>query len=206
MLKSIVRSSMVVLALGFAACDEAPTTAPTSDGETVFDPAFDLVGLPDGGACPDVYYQESETLDNLITVTWTTVLGGFDYAEGTDYVGDVDWSVDGGTASFVSFTERNGPNTWTPRGRSGEDVDGVMTPGTPGAGTLPVTVNMIPMHEAAEDFDGDGVDDWAGKIGNAHFWLRLEIDDGEGDVEKVKLGVNFHLEDPADGFDPNCPS
>lgn len=206
MLKDIVRSSMVVLALGFAACDEAPTTAPVTDGETVFDPAFDVTGPPDGGTCPDVYYEDSETLDNGVTVTWTTVLAGFEYTEGADYVADVDWSVDQGTAEYVGFTERRGPNTWTPRGRSGMDVEGTIDVGADGAGTVAVTVSMTPMHAAAEDTDGDGTDAWAGQIGNGHFWLRLEVDDGEGNVEMVKLGVNFHLEDPADGFGNNCPS
>jgi len=197
MLKNIVRSSMVVLALGFAACDEAPTTAPVTDGETVFDPAFDVTGPPDGGTCPDVYYEESELLDNGVTVTWTTVLAGFEYTEGEDYVADVNWSVDLGTAEYEDFTERNGPNTWTPRGSKKEppDVDGTWGVDPAGVGTVPVTVTMTPMH-AAE----------AGQIGNGHFWLRLKVDDGEGNVEMVKLGVNFHLEDPADGFGNNCPS
>ena len=195
MLKNLVRSSMVVLALGFAACDEAPTTAPVTDGETVFDPAFDVTGPPDGGSCPDVFYEESELLDNGVTVTWTTVLAGFEYTEGADYVVDVNWSVDLGTATYEDFTNRTGPNTWTPKGNVGADVGGSITLGADGVGTVAVTVNMTPMH-ATE----------AGEIGNGHFWLRLEVDDGAGNVERVKLGVNFHLEDPAEGFGNNCPS
>lgn len=202
MLKKIVRGSMVVLALGFAACDEVPTTPTAPGGETEFDPSFDVSLPPDGGTCPDVFYEESELLDNGVTVTWTTVFAGFEYAEGADYPVDVNWSVDQGTAAYNGFTTRNGPNTWTPK----QDVDGIMNPGTAGDGTLPVTVSMTPMHAAAEDTDGDGIDDWQGQIGNGHFWLRLEIDDGAGNVERVKLGVNFHLEDPADGFGNNCPS
>ena len=31
------------------------------------------------------------------------------------------------------------------------------------------------------------------------------MDDGEGGPKRVKLGVNFHLEDPADGYGTNCP-
>ena len=195
MLKNIVRSSMVVLALGFAACDEAPITAPVNDGDTVFDPAFDVTGPPDGGSCPDVFYEESELLDNGVTVTWTTVLAGFEYTEGENYVADVNWSVDLGTATYVNFTDRHGPNTWTPKGSSGMDVDGLMSVGDDGDGTVAVTVSMTPMH-AAE----------AGQIGNGHFWVRLEVDDGAGNVETVKLGVNFHLEEPADGAGNNCPS
>ena len=207
-MRNIVRAGLIILALGFTACDDTPTTPSQTDGETVFDPSFDVDGPPDGGTCPNVYYEESELLDNGVTVTWTSVLAGFDYTEGADYVGNVMWSVDMGAASFVDFTTRRGRNTWTPRGPRGSGVDGAMTPGAAGDGTIPVTVSMTPMHEAGNeesDDDGDEEDDWAGKKGTGHFWLRLEIDDGEDNVERVKLGVNFHLEDPADGFDPNCP-
>lgn len=207
MFRHTVRSSLLVLALGFAACDDVPTTPPVDDAEAVFDPTFDVTLPPDGGTCPDVFYEESKLLSNGVTVTWTHVLAGFDYAEGTGYVADVNWSVDQGTATFQEFTTRNGSNTWTPR----RDVDGVMTPGAEGDGTLPVTVSMTPMHEAGGDADDDDDDDggddgWAGKIGNGHFWLRLEIDSGEGRPKRVKLGVNFHLEDPADGAGSNCPT
>jgi len=204
MLRHIVRSSMVVLALGFAACDDVPTTVPVDDSEAVFDPTFDVTLPPDGGTCPDVFYEESRLLSNGVTVTWTSVLAGFDYAEGTDYMADVNWSVDQGTATYQDFTGRSGPNTWTPK----RNVDGVMTPGAAGNGTLPVTVSMTPMHLAGGDADDDDDDDggWAGKIGNGHFWLRLEIDNGEGRPKRVKLGVNFHLEDPADGAANNCPT
>jgi hypothetical protein len=207
MLKHIVVSSMVVLALGFAACDEVPTERPATVDETALDPSFDVSLPPDGGTCPDVFYEESGLLDNGITVTWTSVLAGFEYTEGEDYMADVNWSVDLGSADFVSFTRRNGNNTWTPK----RDVAGIMTPGAAAGGTVPVTVSMTPMHEAGDDeSDDDDEDDgdesdWAGQIGNGHFWLRLLVDDGEGNVERVKLGVNFHLEDPADGYGANCP-
>lgn len=203
MLKRIVLSSTVVLALGLAACDEVPTTGPASDAETEFDPTFDVSGPPDGGTCPDVFYEESRLLSNGVTVMWTSVLAGFDYTEGEDYMADVNWSVDLGTATFVSFTERNGRNTWTPP----RDVDGLMTPGAAGDGTVPVTVSMFPMHAAGEgeDDDDDGDDDWTGQIGNGHFWLRLEIANGDEMPKRVKLGVNFHLEDPADGYGSRCP-
>ena len=191
MLKNFVLSTTVVLALGFAACDDVPTTPPVSDSEAVFDPAFDVTLPPDGGTCPNVFYESSEVLSNGVTVTWTSVLAGFDYTEGEDYVADVMWSVDPGGATYVDFTGRNGPNTWTPR----RIVDGVMTPGVAGEGTLPVTVSMSPMHAT-----GDG------QMGNGHFWLRLDVDDGEGMVRKVKLGVNFHLEDPAEGAESHCPT
>ena len=210
MLKHVVVSSMVVLALGFAACDEVPTADTETSAEVEFDPSFDVSGPPDGGTCPDVFYEESRLLSNGVTVTWTSTLAGFDYTEGDDYVADVNWSVDQGTATYVDFTKRSGRNTWTPKG-----VDGLMTAGAAGDGAVPVTVSMFPMHAAGESDDGDDDDeddgdddgeaDWAGKIGNGHFWLRLLVDDGEGRPKRVKLGVNFHLEDPADGYGTNCP-
>ena len=160
-----------------------------------------------GGTCPDVYYEDEETLDNGVTVTWTTVLAGFNYTKGEDYVGTVLWFVDQGTAAFDDFTERrNTKRTWTPVGRSGADVEGTMGHADAISGTVDVTVNMSSMHPAAEDVEPDGIDDWAGEIGNGHFWLLLTVDDGEGNEESVKLGVNFHLEDPAEGFGYNCPS
>ena len=201
MFRHIVRSSMVMLALGFAACDDVPTTVPVDDSEAVFDPTFDVTLPPDGGTCPDVFYEESRLLSNGVTVTWTSVLAGFDYAEGTGYMADVNWSVDQGTATYQDFTGRSGPNTWTPKRK----VDGVMTPGAAGEGTIPVTVSMTPMHQAGVDDDDDDDGGWDGKIGNGHFWLRLEIDNGERRPKRVKLGVNFHLEDPADGFGTQCP-
>jgi hypothetical protein len=62
------------------------------------------------------------------------------------------------------------------------------------------------MHQGNDDVDGDGVDDWIGQIGNGHFWLIIDVDDGAGNVEQVKLGVNFHLEDPDDGSGDRCPT
>ncbi|MFO7587803.1 MAG: hypothetical protein R6X22_06985 [Gemmatimonadota bacterium] len=205
MRRSLVPLGLVALAIGLVACGDSPTAA-TSDGTVEFDPVFDFTLPPDGGTCPDVYYESSQLLDNGVTVTWTSALGGFDYVEGADYVGTVDWSVDLGSTAFVGFTERSGPKTWTPWGRNAPDVEGTMTPGTAGDGTIDVTVNMTPMHISSEDYEPDGTIDWEGLIGNGHFWLLLDVDDGEGNVESVKLGVNFHLEDPADGYLTRCPS
>ena len=130
MFKNLVRCGMVLAVIGFVACDDSPDlTAPTADGETVFDPVFSITGPPDGGTCPEVYYEESELLDNGVTLTWTSVLANFDYTEGADYTPTVMWSVDLGTATYADFTVRNGPNTWTPKGKTGENVAGIMTPG-----------------------------------------------------------------------------
>lgn len=201
---------LAALVLAVSACDDSPMSSATegpTDGSTVeFDPAFDVTLPPDGGTCPDVYYESTELLDNGVTLTWTSVIAGFDYTEGADYVGTIEWSVDMGSTTYDAFTVRNGPKTWTPWGRNAPDVDGTMTPGAAGDGTLDVTVNMTPMHFSSEDYEPDGIVDWEGKIGNGHFWLRLAVDDGEGNIENVKLGVNFHLEDPADGYDTRCPT
>ncbi|MDH3297641.1 MAG: hypothetical protein OEM96_05105 [Gemmatimonadota bacterium] len=187
---------IVALALALAACGEG-NQAMSPDGEAiaVFDPVFDVTLPPDGGSCPDVYYEETELLDNGVTLTWTSVLAGFDYTLGADYVGTVNWTVDQGSAAFDGFTVRNNSRkTWTPTGSSGADVFGTMTPGAPGDGTVDVTVSMDPMHATAD-----------GQLGNGHFWLLLTVDDGAGNEEQVKLGVNFHLEDP-DGAETNCPA
>jgi hypothetical protein len=204
MFRHLFRAGFVALAIGLVACGESAPTAP--DVSVELSPTADLTLPPDGGTCPDVYYEQTELLDNGVTVAWTSTIAGFEYAEGTDYVGTVNWSVDQGSTEYTAFTIRNGRNAWTPRGKGGDDVNGTMTPGTAGAGTVDVTVNMTPMHASEDDYDLDGINDWEGQIGNGHFWLRLRVDDGEGDTENVKLGVNFHLEDPADGFGSRCPS
>jgi hypothetical protein len=196
--RSTASGCIAALALALAACgDGNQALSPDSTDLTVFDPVFNVTLPPDGGTCPDVYYEESELLDNGVTLTWTSVLAGFDYTEGTDYVaGIVTWSVDQGSASYDGFTVRkNSRRTWTPVGSSGADVEGTMTPGTPGDGTLDVTVNMTPMHGTE-----------AAQIGTGHFWLLLTVDDGAGNEEQVKLGVNYHLEDPAEGAENNCPA
>ena len=213
MLTSLLRGVLIPLTVvGLAACE---TTSPTasSDGDpagseiAVFDPVYDFTAPPDGGTCPDVFNEDTELLENGVTLTWTSGLGGFDYTEGTDYVGTVNWSVDQGSAVFDDFTVRSPmPKTWTPVGSSGMNVDGTMTPGAGGDGTVDVTVNMTPMHDVGADPDEPEEDGWMGQIGNGHFWLLLTVDDGEGNEEMVKLGVNFHLEDPAEGFDARCPS
>jgi hypothetical protein len=209
-MRSILRLGLVGLAIALVGCEEgANPAAPEESQELTFDPAFDMTGPPDGGTCPDVFYETTEELDNGVMLTWSSALGGFDYMIGTDYTGVVTWSVDEGTAEYVNFITRTpNPqgkrNTWTPRGN--DPVDGLMTPGTVGDGSVDVVVNMFEMHQGNEDVDGDGTDDWQGQIGNGHFWLLLDVDDGEGNVESVKLGVNFHLEDPDDGFDDRCPT
>ena len=57
MLRRILVSGLVVLALGFTACDDVPTDGPEPAGEVEFDPSFDVSLPPDGGTCPDVFYE-----------------------------------------------------------------------------------------------------------------------------------------------------
>lgn len=197
---------LLPFAAALAACETpAPTESSEADEEAgVFDPVYDFMAPPDGGTCPDVYNEESELLENGVTVTWTSGLAGFDYTEGTDYLRTVTWSVDQGSSTFDGFTVRTPmPISWTPVGPT--PVDGTMTPGADGDGMVDVTVNMTPMHDVGTDPEDPEDDGWAGQIGNGHFWLLLTVDDGDGNAESVKLGVNFHLEDPADGFQSQCP-
>ncbi len=57
---------------------------------------------------------------------------------------------------------------------------------------------MDPMHRAI-----DTDPDWEGYIGNGHGKLVLDVTNGT--TVRAKLGLNVHLEDPDDGFDPRCP-
>ncbi len=181
----------------FAGCEQSPITQPDA-GELVFDAPLDIEGDPDGGDCPNVYWNSQETLDDgTTTITWSSSLGGFDYGLGTDYAAAVTWSVDGADATLNPQTGmRPRGNTWTPRGR--DSAEGDLVTADP-----PFTINMSEMHSSSEDTDGDGVDDWLGEIGNGHFWVVLDID---GMNRPVKLGVNIHLEDPAEGFATRCPN
>lgn len=205
--RNVLLAALLPLAAGVAACEtQGPTESSDADSEvSVFDPEYNFMAPPDGGTCPDVYNEDSELLENGVTITWTSGLAGFDYTEGSDYLRTVAWSVDQGSTTFDGFTVRTPmPNTWTPVGPT--PVDGTMASGAAGDGTVDVTVTMSPMHDVSTDPEDAEADGWAGQIGNGHFWLLLTVDDGDGNTEAVKLGVNFHLEDPADGFESQCPT
>jgi hypothetical protein len=203
-MRTAIALCAAVAILVVVGCGDESVTGPEGALQT-FDPVSDFTVDPDGGSCPDVYWETVETLDNGVTVTWTSAFGGFDYGLGSGYGAAAMWSVDLGSATFVSFAPRKkGKNTWTPKGKV--PVNGVLSAGTAGAGSVPLTVSMSPMHQGNDDVDGDGVDDWIGQIGNGHFWLIIDVDDGAGNVEQVKLGVNFHLEDPDDGSGDRCPT
>ena len=204
---------LAALALGLTGCDEGANIAsPAGTAVLEFNPVFDITTLADGGTCPDVFYESEQELDNGVTVTWTSAFGGFDYTLGDVYTGQVAWSVDQGSATLsspVGFgtrtpNQKGKRNSWTPRGQ--DPVDGTMALGAAGTGTQDVDVSMDPMHRGDEDVDGDGTNEWEGLIGNGHFWLWLDVDDGAGNVESAKFGVNFHLEDPDEGFLDRCPS
>jgi len=189
---SIVALSIVIV--GLSGCGQEPSSV-TAD-ELVLDPPLDLTEPPSGGSCPNVFWESEELLDDGLTVRWTSGFGGFEYDQGTEYTGLVTWSVDGGLATLTSAGVRSGGHTWTPRGR--DPVDGTLVSNDP-----PFIVNMFDMHRGAEDTDGDGVPDWQGFIGNGHFWLVIQVD---GMNKPIKLGVNYHLEDPDDGFSSRCPT
>jgi hypothetical protein len=193
-MKRPVVVALTVALVALSGCEQAPS-GPGEDG-LVFDPALDLTEPPSGGSCPNVYWESQELLENGATVTWTSGFGGFEYSQGSDYSGAVAWSVDFGSATLVSAGVRSRGHTWTPRGQ--DSVDGTLVSATP-----PFTINMADMHRGDEDTDGDGVPDWQGLIGNGHFWLVVQVD---GMNKPIKLGVNFHLEDPDDGFSSRCPT
>ena len=204
-MRSHLRTIVILLALGACSGSE-PVTGPDPAEVVNFDPMFDVTAPADGGTCPDVYYEHTELLGNGATVTWTNVIAGFDYDLSTDYLAQIQWSVEDGSGAYVDFTTRNGPNTWTPRSGNNGSVDGMMSAGVPDAGSVPITVSMDPMKSVGGSGNGgDDPDDWSGWKGSGHFWLRLDVENGEGEIESVKLGVNFHFEDPADGFEPRCP-
>lgn len=145
-------------------------------------------GLPQG-ACPDIYFESTETLSNGVTLTWTSSFGGFDYNMRDDYPVTVTWSVDSGVATFMDFVDKS--NVWTPKDKKNRPGKGVDGSWDFDGSTL--TVTMTKMHRVEED-------DWLGYMGNGHFKLELLVDG-----VKVKLGVNVHLEDPDGSFDPRCP-
>ncbi|UCC71933.1 MAG: hypothetical protein JSV86_16410 [Gemmatimonadota bacterium] len=190
-------------------CSQDTSVTDPEAGALVFDAPLDLTEDPDGGTCPDVYWETTEELGDGLTLTWTSVLGGFDYTVGQAYNATTTWSLSSSTgpvpsASFVELGERaKGKNTWTPKAKN-DPVTGSFDPGTPGDGTLPLTVNMSAMHRGDEDdLDGDGAPDWQGLIGNGHFWLVIEL---EGFNKSIKMGVNVHLEDPDESFADRCPT
>ncbi|HSG82506.1 MAG TPA: hypothetical protein VLC48_09665 [Gemmatimonadota bacterium] len=200
-MKTVLTLTLALALIAITGCrDESSLTEPDSDA-LVFDPVLDLDAPPSGGTCPDVYWETEELLEDGVTLTWTSAFGGYEYTIDTDYTALVSWSVDGASATFIEFgarTDRSGnprKNTWTPRGR--DEVDGLLITLDP-----PVTVNLSDMHYSAEDIDDDGIIDWAGEIGNGHFWLVLDV---EGINKPVKLGVNVHLEDP-DNSTSRCPT
>jgi hypothetical protein len=200
-MKSHLWAAVVLVALG--ACSGDPGTAPDPADILTYDPAFDVTALADGGTCPDVFQEHTQVLPNGATVTWTSGIGGFDYDVGTDYSTQVHWSVDGGTGEYTGLTERPGNGTWLPRSGKDSGVDGILMVGVAGAGFVPVTVSMDPMMSV--DASGDDGDEWAGFAGTGRFWLRLAVQGGKGKARSVRLGVNVHLEDPADGYQTRCP-
>ncbi len=182
-MKSIITLS---LALAFLGCSNQNPYPTSTDQDQA------IIGLSLSkswqGSCPNIFEESTKTLSNGAIVTWTSSFGGYEYVKGTDYTITVSWTVVGGSATFVGFTQKN-KNGWTPKGVSGTWGTSNLT-----ASSIDLTVNMDPMHRSVEP-------DWQGYIGNGHFSLELRVDG-----VRAKLGVNVHLEDPDPGFANRCPA
>lgn len=196
-MRSIVTLCVATALLAFFGCKGGSSPTVAGQDVVVIDPPIDMSDQPDGGTCPNVFFESEALLSNGLTLTWTSSFGGFDYDIGADCVASVEWSLDSGSASFVSFGPRKAKNTFTPRGR--DSAEGTVSHSSPGAGDVGATVNMHEMHRAVEP-------DFLGEIGNGHFWLILDVKNDAGSAVRVKLGVNIHLEDPDDRFEDRCPN
>jgi hypothetical protein len=150
-MKPQLRTAFVLLAV--AACSGDPGTGPDPAEVLTYDPVFDVTSQADGDTCPDVFYEHTQVLPTGATVTWTGVVGGFDYGRGTDYSAQVNWSVDGGTGEYVSLSERPGNGTWILRFGKDAGVDGMLIVGAAAAGSVPVTVSMDPMKSVGDSQD-----------------------------------------------------
>jgi len=198
-------SALILLVMTGACSGGDAVSGPDSTRTQTLDPAFDVAGLADGGICPKVFYEHSEVLENGVHIGWRNVVADFDYALGETIEMPVEWwIVDGvGGASFRDFTERNGPNTWTPAGGPEGGVSGEMHHGPADVDWVSIQVSMESMKTVGKPGDDSGR--WRGRFGVGHFWLHLLVENDEGDPEFVKLGVNVHLEDPDAGAELRCP-
>ncbi len=186
---------MVGLLIGALGCTE--TSAPSAATEQIFEPGFDMTTPPTGGACPNyVWYETTETLNNGATVTWRSAFGVFDYMFNTPYaVAQLVSASNGPAVSAVSMsTRRNTKNTWTPRSKK-DPADGDWSFADP---DLTATFTAMHRGDEVDPVTGDLI--WAGLIGNGHFFLLVDFDDGSS----AKFGVNIHFEDPDDTFGHRC--
>jgi hypothetical protein len=197
--------ALILLVMTGACSTIDAVSGPDTIGSQTLDPVFDVTGLADGGICPTVYYEHSEILKNGVHIGWRNVVADFDYSQGeTIEIPVMWWIVEGaGAVTFRGFTERNGPNTWTPAGGPEGGVTGEMYPGTEDVDWIPIQVSMRSMKKVGKP--GDDAGTWSGRFGVGHFWLQLLVENNEGEPELARLGVNVHLEDPDVGADLRCP-
>ena len=205
-MRSIITLGIVALFVALIGCGGDSSTTGVGDEVFVVDPPFDMSSSPDGGGCTDIYYESDALLPNGVTVNWRSAFGGFEYQILADYTATVVWWLNDGTAeaSFVDFGERSKGKTFTPRGRDSAEGDISHNNLVESWGTLDMTVKMYEMHWAV-DPAFDETPKFQGDIGNGHFWLILDVDNGSGHTVRAKLGVNVHLEDPDNGIDNRCP-
>jgi hypothetical protein len=198
-------SALILLVMTCACSGSDAVSGPDTIGTQTLDPAFDVTGVADGGTCPTVFYEHSEMLENGVHIGWRNVVADFDYSQGeTTEIPLEWWIVEGaGSVTFRDFTERNGPNTWTPAGGPEGGVSGEMTLGAVGVDWVSLQLSMESMKTVGKP--GDDSDTWSGRFGVGHFWLQLLVENDGGDEELVKLGVNVHLEDPDVGAELRCP-
>lgn len=198
-------SALILLVMTGACSGGDAVSGPDSIGTQTLDPAFDVTAVADGGTCPTVFYEHSEVLENGVHIGWQNGAANFDYTLGETIEMPVEWWIveGGGAVEFWDFTERNGPNTWTPAGGSEGGVSGTMHPGAANVDWVSIQVSMESMKTVGKPGDDSGT--WSGRFGVGHFWLHLLVENDEGDEELVKLGVNVHLEEPDVGAATRCP-
>jgi len=155
-----------------------------------------LIGSSPAFAEPMMVEQSTKTEDTT-TVTWDSCFEILEYKLGEPITLVVNWTVDEGAATFNGFSLR-GPG-FTPKGpdpATGELslVQTVMDSGAiDSTGSVEVTFTFDALHCD----EGNGV-----RIGNAHFWLLLNVDtvdDGTTETDSVVgYGVNVHVEQPGE--------
>jgi len=116
--------------------------------------------------CTEVYGSNSMTYDCGFNVK--------DYVVGTPVKFIINYSCTGGCGPVVSFGLRG--SGFTPPGTSGHMVGGKR---------IPNGVELTFVFDSLKN----------GHIGNAHFNLNLNMDDGSGNWSAVPCKVNVHLMD-----------
>lgn len=137
--------------------------------------------------------ERSTKTEGATTITWDSSFEVLNYVVGNEITMVVNWDVVKGFAMFNGFTLR-GPR-FTPKGPDPAKGTFGKTEllGDSGAagtsGSVEVTFKFTELHCDEER---------QVEIGNAHFWLLLDVDTtGDGaDDSVVGYGVNVHVEQP----------